>query len=96
MSSFGLRRVTFRAPQAGQTGYHNRITHNHLIMKVGKTSEEDINPKGGFPHYGKIKNEYIILKGSLPGPRKRGLVITPALKPGKKAKRQSYEVVELR
>jgi len=89
-------RVTFRAPQAGQTGYHNRMTYNNLILEVGKIAEKDINKKGGFEHYGVIKTEYMILKGSIPGPKKRGLVITPALKPSKFMGKKKLEVLELR
>lgn len=89
-------RVTFRAPQAGQTGYQNRVAYNNLILKIGKISEEDINKKGGFEHYGVIKNDYIILKGSVPGPQKRGIVITPALRPNKYMNKKKYEVLELR
>ena len=88
-------RVTFRAPQAGQTGYHSRVTYNNLILKVGKTSEEDINKKGGFEHYGVIKNDYMILKGSIPGPQKRGLMITTAIRPTKFQLKKKFEVLEL-
>jgi len=96
LSSFGLRRVTFRAPQAGQTGYHNRTTYNNLIIEIGTVKEKDINPRGGFEHYGVIKNEYIVLRGSVPGPKKRGLVITPAIRPTKKQSKKKFEVLELR
>jgi len=89
-------RVTFRAPQAGQTGYFNRITYNNLILEVGKTSEKDINKKGGFEHYGVIKNDYVILKGSIPGPQKRGLFLTQAMKPSKYQSKKKLEVMELR
>jgi large subunit ribosomal protein L3 len=89
-------RVTFRAPQAGQTGYHNRVSYNNLILEVGKISEKDINKKGGFEHYGVIKTDYIILNGSIPGPKKRGIVITKALKPSRSQSKKKYEVVELR
>ena len=89
-------RVTFRAPQAGQTGYHTRITYNNLILKVGKTSEEDINKKSGFEHYGVIKTDYIILKGSIPGPQKRGIVITNPIRPTKYQAKKKFEVIELR
>jgi len=89
-------RVTFRAPQAGQTGYHNRMTYNNLILETGKISEKDINKKGGFEHYGVIKTEYMILKGSIPGPKKRGLVITPAIRPSKIMGKKKFEVLELR
>lgn len=89
-------RVTFRAPQAGQTGYQNRITYNSLILEVGKISERDINKKSGFDHYGVVKTDYLILKGSIPGPKKRGLVITTALRPTKSASKKKFEVLELR
>ena len=89
-------RVTFRTPQAGQTGYHNRITYNNLILDIGKISEKDINRKGGFPHYGNIRNDYVLLKGSIPGPKKRGIVITETIRPSKYLKKKKYEVLELR
>jgi large subunit ribosomal protein L3 len=89
-------RVTFRAPQAGQTGYHNRVCYNNLILEVGKISEKDINKKGGFEHYGVIKTDYIILNGSIPGPKKRGVVITKPIKPSRYQSKKKYEVVELR
>ena len=89
-------RVTFRAPQAGQTGYQNRITYNSLILGVGKISEKDINGKGGFEHYGIVKNDYMILKGSIPGPKKRGLVITNTIRPTKFMAKKKFEVIELR
>ena len=77
-------RVTFRTPMAGQTGGHNRIVYNNLILQVGKISEKDINKKSGFHKYGNIKTDFLILRGSIPGPRKRQLLITPALRATKK------------
>jgi len=38
---------------------------------VPKEKIEEINPKGGFPHYGVIRNDAVIVKGSVPGPIKR-------------------------
>jgi len=89
-------RVTFRAPQAGQTGYHKRISYNSLILEVGKGGEKDVNRKGGFKNYGVLKNDYLILKGSVPGPAKRGIVVTAALRPTKYAAKQKLEVLEIR
>lgn len=89
-------RVTFRAPQAGQTGYHNRVSYNSLILEVGKIEEKDVNKKGGFKNYGKVKTDYLILKGSVPGPAKRGIVITPAIRPTKYVAKKKLEVLELR
>ncbi len=89
-------RVTFRAPQAGQTGYHSRVCYNSLILEVGKVGDKDVNKKGGFKNYGVIKNDYLILKGSVPGPAKRGIMITQALRPTKYTAKQKLEVLELR
>ncbi len=89
-------RVTFRAPQAGQTGYHSRVCYNSLILEVGKLSEKDVNKKGGFKQYGVVKNDYLVLKGSVPGPAKRGIMVTTALRPTKYTDKQKLEVLELR
>tara|TARA_Y100000310_G_scaffold265631_1_gene276779 strand:- start:12310 stop:13290 length:981 start_codon:yes stop_codon:yes gene_type:complete len=89
-------RVIFRVPQAGQTGYQNRMTYNNLILEIGKISEKDINKKGGFKHYGIIKTDYLILRGSIPGPKKRGLFITYSIKPSKFQAKKKFEILELR
>ncbi len=89
-------RVTFKAPIAGQTGYQNRIAYNNQILQVGKISEKDINKKGGFDHYGIIKTDYLVVKGSIPGPKKRGVLITSAIRPTKKQSKKKFEVLELR
>ncbi len=96
LSSFGLRRVTFRAPQAGQTGYHSRVAYNNLILQVGKISENNINPKSGFHRYGNIKTDYIVIRGSVPGSKKRGIVMTTSQRPTRTQAKKSFEVIELR
>jgi large subunit ribosomal protein L3 len=62
--------VLYTVPQAGQTGYHQRTEMNKMIMKIGQKPEE-INPPSGFPHYGFVKNDFVVVKGSVPGPTKR-------------------------
>jgi large subunit ribosomal protein L3 len=57
-------------PQAGQVGYHQRTEYNKRILKIGEEGEE-ITPAGGFVHYGKVNNQYLLLHGSVPGPTKR-------------------------
>ncbi|MBN1762283.1 MAG: 50S ribosomal protein L3 [Methanomicrobia archaeon] len=74
------RRVRWRVPQLGQTGYQQRTEYNKRIMKVGGNGEE-ITPKGGFVNYGIVRNEYIVLKGSVPGPKKRLVRISHAIRP---------------
>jgi large subunit ribosomal protein L3 len=62
--------VLYTVPQAGQMGYHTRSEQNKMIMHIGEKPEE-INPVSGFRTYGFVKNDYIIVKGSVPGPAKR-------------------------
>jgi large subunit ribosomal protein L3 len=57
-------------PQAGQMGYHRRTEFNKRVLKIGEKGEE-ITPKGGFVRYGNVRNSYILLHGSVPGPVKR-------------------------
>jgi len=73
-------RVRWTVPQLGQTGYHQRTEYNKRLLKIGDKGD-DINPKGGFPHYGLVKNSYILLKGSVPGPRKRLIRMRHAIRP---------------
>ena len=88
-------RVTFRTPMAGQTGLNTRVKYNNQVVKVGSVEEENINPEGGWKNYGNIKSEYAIIKGSLPGPAKRQLLLTMPLRPGKKTKKQEYDFEKL-
>ena len=66
-------------PQAGQTGYHQRTEYNKRILKIGDKGEE-ITPTGGFPHYGNVKNSYILIHGSVPGPSKRLVSLRDAIR----------------
>lgn len=88
-------RVTFRTPMAGQMGYHARLVYNLLVLNSGKISEKDINPKAGFPNYGKIKTSYIMLNGSIPGPTKRQILLTPAYRPSKAQSKKKLEFLEV-
>lgn len=36
---------------------------------------KNITPMGGFPHYGEVKNDYVMLKGCCMGPRKRVITL---------------------
>jgi large subunit ribosomal protein L3 len=63
-------RIRYTVPRAGQMGYHQRTEYNKRILKIGKEGKE-ITPNGGFLHYGLVKNNYILLLGSVPGPSKR-------------------------
>ncbi len=88
-------RVTFRTPMAGQLGMFTRIHYNQKVISLGNIAEKDINRKGGFTHYGTIKSGYIILQGSVQGPPKRQLLLTPSLRPTKKQLKKKFELQEI-
>ncbi len=71
--------VQATVPQAGQLGYSKRTEYNKRVLKIGENGEE-ITPAGGFPHYGVIRNSYVIIHGSIPGPAKRLIGIRDAIR----------------
>jgi len=72
--------VMYTVPRAGQMGFHQRTEKNKRILKTGSKGEE-VTPKGGFPHYGVIRSDYIVLSGSIPGPAKRLIKIRHPARP---------------
>ncbi|MFC1455000.1 50S ribosomal protein L3 [Candidatus Undinarchaeota archaeon] len=72
----------WQVPMAGQNGYHQRCDYNKRILAVGN---EDINPTSGFMNYGNVQNDYVILRGSVPGPAKRLISLRHAIRSGNKA-----------
>jgi len=73
----------YRTAYSGQTGFHQRTQLNSQIIKIANKPEE-INPKDGFVHYGKIKSTYVLLKGSVQGTKKRLVILTQPVRPLKK------------
>ncbi len=71
--------VQATVPQAGQMGYHQRTEYNKRVLKIGENGEE-ITPAGGFPNYGVIKNSYVLIHGSIPGPTKRLISMRDAVR----------------
>ena len=55
-------------PQAGQLGFQTRTEYNKRLIKIGNAGLEI---KGGFVNYGEVKKNYVLIEGSLPGPKKR-------------------------
>jgi len=84
-------RVNVTVARAGQRGYFHRTEKNKRIFRIGKKvadgvvdktgstetdlTEKGINPVGGFPHYGVIKNDWVMLKGCVVGPKKRVITL---------------------
>lgn len=71
--------VMWTVPRPGQMGYHTRTEYNKKLLKI--SDDPSINPKGGWKNYGIIKNEYIIVEGSIPGPSKRCVAFRKSIRP---------------
>jgi len=103
-------RVRFEVPRAGQLGYHHRTELNKKIYRIGKgiryeggknnattnadLTEKNINPLGGFAHYGLVKDDFLLIKGCCVGPKKRVLVLRKSLIA--QTSRSALEEIELK
>lgn len=84
-------RVMFSVPRAGQDGYHHRTEVNKKIYRIGAAGDannasteydltaKQITPMGGFPHYGIVNEDWIMIKGCCPGVKKRVLTLRKSL-----------------
>ena len=59
---------------------------NKKIYRIGKkgtdngstefdTTKKTVNPMGGFPHYGLVKQDFIMIKGCCMGTKKRVITL---------------------
>jgi large subunit ribosomal protein L3e len=98
-------RVSFTVARAGQHGYHHRTEINKKVYRIGKantpsaTTEFDltqkgITPMGGFPHYGEVKEDFLMLKGCVVGPKKRVLTLRKSLRT--QTSREALEKISLK
>src|SRR3989338_8928793 len=88
-------RIAFTVPQPGKMGFHLRTEYNKQILKLSDKGEE-VNPAGGLLKYGLVKNPYLLIKGSVAGPKKRALVLTQALRPNKMVPKEAFQVTGVR
>lgn len=87
-------------------GYHHRTSVNHKVYRIGKAGDENsaateidvtkkqITPLGGFVRYGEVKNDFVMVKGSIPGTKKR--VVTLRKSMYKHTSRKALEKIALK
>ncbi|MFH0714270.1 MAG: 50S ribosomal protein L3 [Candidatus Diapherotrites archaeon] len=73
--------IMFTVARMGQLGYQSRTEFNKRILKIAE-KPEGITPSGGFEHYGDVRNSYLIIAGSLPGPVKRLVALRQPMRRG--------------
>ncbi len=88
------KKVDWRMPQHGQKGYHTRTDYNNLVIKIDSDTKL-INPKGGFVNYGLIKNDYVLVKGSIPGPKKRLVRLIEPIRMKTPAQKQDISYISI-
>merc|ERR1712061_656303 len=87
--------VKWTVARAGQRGFHHRTEINKSIYHIGISNsdsrarydsarahdmtEKDITPLGGFPHYGIVREDYVMIKGSVPGVVRRCITLRHSL-----------------
>jgi len=93
IGSWHPARLSTTVARSGQNGYHHRTEINKKCYRVGKSGDtksasteadltvKDINPMGGFPHYGMVRNDWLMVKGGIVGPKKRMVVLRKSLRP---------------
>jgi large subunit ribosomal protein L3e len=98
--------VRWTVPRAGQFGYYHRTEINKKVYRIGKQgqgnsgstdsdlTEKTINPMGGFPHYGIVSNDFLMIKGSCPGVKKRPITLRKTLLP--QIKKVALEQISLK
>merc|ERR1711979_69335 len=78
------------------------------IYRVGKAAKDDpnsamteadltekgITPMGGFSHYGEVTQDWLMIKGTVAGPRKRIVTLRKSLLP--QVSRKAVEKIELK
>uniref|UniRef100_A0A7S0G7P7 50S ribosomal protein L3, chloroplastic n=1 Tax=Rhodosorus marinus TaxID=101924 RepID=A0A7S0G7P7_9RHOD len=86
-------RVQYTVPRAGQNGYHHRTQTNLKVYRIGEgtdpknattkydLTEKQITPIGGFPHYGIVKEDFVMVRGCVLGPKKRVITLRKTLFP---------------
>jgi large subunit ribosomal protein L3e len=95
--------VRFSVARAGQNGYHHRTEVNKKIYVIGKAGEikteydltaKKVTPMGGYPHYGIVNEDYIMIRGTCPGVKKRVITLRKSIVPV--VDRSAQEVITLK
>ena len=89
-------KTRYTVPQAGQLGLFQRTEHNKRVLKMNEAqgAGKEVTPAGGINKYGIIRGPYVMLEGSVPGPKKRLVVMRVAIRPARH-RLQPYEIREI-
>lgn len=79
----------------GQMGYHKRTDYNKQILKISDIKSTNVNPTSGILRYGLVAGPFILIDGSIPGPKKRLVVLSHTIRPRKGLLEQAPDVTHI-
>ncbi|MDD5651679.1 MAG: 50S ribosomal protein L3 [Candidatus Nanoarchaeia archaeon] len=80
------KKVNPTVPQHGQLGFFSRVEYNKLILSINP----DFVKKQNLSHYGDVKNDFLLIKGSIPGANRRLVRIVDGIRVNKKPKQLQF------
>ena len=67
--------VMYTIARAGQMGFHQRTETGKRILLTGNATASPVTPPGGFLHFGNVGGDYAVVRGSVPGPASRFVMV---------------------
>ncbi len=86
-------KVKYTVPQAGRMGYHQRTDYNKLLLAIHPKEKAPAILKA-MEHYGVVKNDFIIVKGTVPGTEKRQITLTKPTRLNKKLVFSTQQILQ--
>ncbi|MDI9619894.1 MAG: 50S ribosomal protein L3 [Candidatus Nezhaarchaeota archaeon] len=86
--------MTYSIPRPGQLGFHQRTEYNKRILDIGDDGFS-VTVKGGFVNYGIVRGQYIMMLGSIPGPKGRLVKLRYAIRPPRSPPTTAPKIVEV-
>ena len=74
--------------------YYVFLVYLMSCMLIDCRTEKDITPMGGFPHYGVVKDDYLMIKCGCVGPKKSVVTLRQSLL--KQTSRVALEEIKLK
>jgi len=87
-----INKKIYRIGKGVHTEY-GKVVKNNAATEYDQT-EKTVTPMGGFPHYGEVNQDFVMLKGCCMGPKKRVITLRKSLLTH--TKRKALEKIELK
>uniref|UniRef100_A0A2N9IMX0 60S ribosomal protein L3 n=1 Tax=Fagus sylvatica TaxID=28930 RepID=A0A2N9IMX0_FAGSY len=88
-----MNKKIYKLGKNGQES-HAAMTEFDRLVTLLSELKKDITPMGGFPHYGIVKEDYLLIKGCCVGPKKRVVTLRQSLL--KQTSRVAMEEIKLK